>query len=67
MGTGLEWVCLRPACSVWVLNSVQERFHNTSPGDFERIFIKAGDSDTKEGLRVEKSNRREPRWAALAP
>ena len=34
---------------------MQERFSNTSPGDFESMFIKAGDSETKEGLRVEKA------------
>ena len=26
-----------------------------SPGDFERMFIEAEDSETKEGLRVEEA------------
>ena len=54
MGTSPEQVCLRPACSVWVLDFMQQRFHNMSPIDFESAFIKAGDSETKEGLRVEE-------------
>ena len=33
---------------------MQERFHSASPGDFESTFIKAGDSKTKEGLKVEE-------------
>ena len=33
--------------SVWVLDFLKERFHNTNPSDFERTFIKAGDSETK--------------------
>ena len=51
---------------MWVLDLVWERFHNTSPSDFESMFIKAGDSETEEGLRVEEVTG-EPRWAALAP
>ena len=51
---GPEWVGLGPADNVWVLDFVQERFHNTSPGDFWGMFIKAGDSETKEGDRVEE-------------
>ena len=39
---------------------MQERFHKTSPSDFESTFIKARDSETKEGLKVEESMR-EPR------
>ena len=31
------------AGSVWALDFTQGRFHNTSPGDFESMFIKAGD------------------------
>ena len=54
-GTGPEWVCLELACSVWGVDFVQERFHNTSPGDFESRFSKAGDSETKEGLRGEEA------------
>ena len=49
-GPGPEVVCPRPACSVWVLDFVQEILHNTSPGDFQRLFIKAGDSETRLGL-----------------
>ena len=47
---GKSRVCLRPACSVWVLDFVQENFYNRSPGDFESTFIKAGDSKTRKGL-----------------
>ena len=36
---------------MWVLDFLQERFHNMSPGD----FIKAGDSETKERLTVEEA------------
>lgn len=35
-----------------VLDFIQEKFHNISPGDFESTFITAGGSETKEGLRV---------------
>ena len=52
---GLERIRLLPACTVWVLGFVWDRFHNTSPGDFGSIFIKAGDSETKEGLRAEEA------------
>ena len=34
-GAGPEQVCLGSASSVWVLDFVQERFHNMSPGDYE--------------------------------
>ena len=37
---------------MWVLDFMEQRFHNMSPGDFESVFIKAGDSETKGGLRV---------------
>ena len=40
---------------MWVLDSVQGRFHNMSPGGFEGGFIKALGSDTKEGLRIEEA------------
>lgn len=36
-----------------VLDLVQERLHSTRPGDFEITFMKAVDSETKEGPRVE--------------
>ena len=54
-GPGLEQVCLGPASSAWALDFMQEIFHNTSPGDFESTFIKAGDSEMKEGLRIEEA------------
>ena len=54
---GLEQVCLRLASSLWVLDFVQKRFHNMSPGDFEGMFIKAGGSETKDGLMVEEATR----------
>ena len=37
---------------MWVLAFVQERFHSTGPDDFESMFIKAKDSETKEGPTV---------------
>ena len=66
-GTGQQWVCLRLACSVWVLDFMQERCHNMSPGDLESTFVKAGDSETKEGLRIEEVTRESLGRAALAP
>ena len=33
---------------------MQARFHSTSPGDFESVFIKAGVSEIKEELGVEE-------------
>lgn len=47
---GPKWVCLGPVCSVRVLDFVQRRFYNTSPGDCEGMFIKAGERETKKGL-----------------
>ena len=41
---GPEWVCPGPAGSVWVFDFVKEKFHNMSPGDYENMFIKAGDN-----------------------
>lgn len=38
-----------------VLDFLHERFQDTSPGDFENTFIKAWDSETKEGLRIEEA------------
>lgn len=60
-----ECVCLGPACCVWVLAFVQERFHHMRPGDFESQLIKAG-----EGPRVEAAPGESlgPRWSsALFP
>ena len=34
---------------MWVLDLASQRFHNTSSGDFNNMFIKARDSETKEG------------------
>ena len=48
---------------MWVLDFVQERFHNTSPG----TFIKARDSEKKEGLKVEEATGVSLGGAALAP
>ena len=42
--------------SVWVLDSVQGRLDNTSPGDFENMLIKAEDGETK-WLRIEEATR----------
>ena len=42
-----------------------ERFHNTSPGDYEDTFIKAGDSETRTGLALKKQEESLD-WAALA-
>ena len=40
----------RASGSVWVFDFIQERFRNTSPGDYEGTFIKAADSKTRKGL-----------------
>ena len=40
---------------VCVLDFMQEGFQDTGPGDFENIFIKAWDSETKEGLRIKEA------------
>ena len=46
---------LRPAVvCVGVLGFMQERFHNPSPGDFEGVFIRAGDRESRKGLREKK-------------
>ena len=49
-GLGSEQVCLGPAGSVWILDFMQERSHDMSLGDFESMFIKAEDSETRKGL-----------------
>lgn len=38
------------ASSVWVLNFMEERFHDMSPGDCESTFIAAGEGEVKEEL-----------------
>ena len=40
---------------MWVVNFVQERLHSISLGDSESMFIKAGDSETKERFRVQEA------------
>lgn len=60
----LEWICLRQACSVWVLDFMQERFQKTNLGDFESTFIEAENSETKE-VFGRRSNRREPRKCSV--
>ena len=42
---------------MWVLDFVQERFHNTSPGDDEGVFIEAVDSETRKGLGQKQQER----------
>ena len=44
-GPGFEQVCLGAAGSVWGLDFMEERFHNTSPGDYEGT----GDYEAKLG------------------
>lgn len=39
---------------MWVLDFVQERFHEVSPADTESVFIKAGDSETRAGLGLKE-------------
>ncbi|KAF6131180.1 hypothetical protein HJG60_008050 [Phyllostomus discolor] len=64
-GPGPEQVCLRPACSVWVLDFMQDRFQCAGPGGFEILFVKAEDSERKEGLRVEEATGESPGGALL--
>ena len=66
-GLGLRRLCPGMVWNVWALNFIWEKFHNTSPGDFESTRIKAGDSKTEEGLRSKRqdhSNRSE--WSGAA-
>ena len=49
-GPGPKQGCLGPAGRVWVLDFVQERFHNRNPSDYEGVFIKAGDTETRKRL-----------------
>ena len=49
--------------NVWVLDFVRERWQDTSPGDFESTFIEAGDSEAKEGLKVEDTGSEQQEWA----
>ena len=56
-GKGLElrWVFSGMVWNVWAFDFVHEKFHNTSPCDFESVFIKIGDSETKEGSKIEEA------------
>ena len=51
-GSGLRQVCPGTVWNAWVLDFTQERFHAMSPGGFQNMFIKAGDSETKKGLKM---------------
>ena len=52
---------------MWALDLVQERFYRTNSGDFESMFMKVVNTETKEGLR-RRINKREPRQCSvLAP
>ena len=62
-----EQVCLRLACGVWALDFVQERLHRMSSGDSESTFTKAGDSETKEGLRLQGAIGEPRQCSASAP
>lgn len=65
-GLGLEGVCLGPACSVGVLDIVQERSHNASPSGLESTSVKAGDREATGGAEGRSSSRRQPSGVALA-
>ena len=66
-GQGLdpEWVRLGPACGVRIPDFMQERFHNTSPGDLRGCLLKLGQWN-KEGLRTEGTTGESLGGAALA-
>ena len=49
-----------------MLDFVQRRLQNKSPGDHEGTFIKAGDSETKEGFGVKETTGESPDGAVLA-
>lgn len=66
---GPEPVCLGPAGSAWVSDSVWERCPHRSPGHWAGVFTKAG-TGRQEGPSTEAATaglRSEPRGAALAP
>ena len=52
-GPGMEVGLPQHGLQCWVLDFVQEIFHDMSPGDFESTFFTVGDSETKEGLQIE--------------
>lgn len=43
---------------MWAPGLVQARCHSMSPGDFENVFIKAGDREMKGRLRWKKQQER---------
>ena len=47
-----------------VLAFVQERFPDMSSDDVESKFIKAGDSETKEGLKIEEARSQQQQWVS---
>ena len=58
-------LCTGRVWNVWVLDFVQKKFPDTSPGDFESVFIKAGASETQEGLRIEEARSQKQDGAKL--
>ena len=44
---------------MWVLDFCRRIIQDTNPGDFESMFVKAGDSETKEGLSIEGAKSQE--------
>ena len=66
-GTKLRAGLPKAGCSVWAPDFMEERFHNTSPGDSESTFTKAGVSETKEGLRLQGAIGEPRQCSALAP
>ena len=65
-GSGPRQVCPGTVWNAWVLDFMQERFHNKSPGEFESTFVNAENSETKEGLRIEEARGQSLGGAALA-
>lgn len=54
-----------PQAGLWCAGSwlCVGKFHNRSPGDFERVFIKDEDSETRKGLGCKKQQ--ETAWLVL--
>ena len=55
---GVGPVCqtlLSTGLSEWELGPHHTEWSPINPGDFEIMFIKAGDSETKEGLKIEEA------------
>ena len=57
-GTGPRQVCPSTVWNVWILDFVQERIQDMSPGNFESAISKGRDSETEERLRVEEARSR---------